>query len=71
MYSGRIAYIMSKKRLTRDRQHAMLGGVCAGLANYLDADRSVIRLLWVLITIFSVGAGILAYIIAWIIIPEK
>ena len=62
---------MSKKRLTRDRQHAMLGGVCAGLANYLDADRSVIRLLWVLITIFSVGAGILAYIIAWIIIPEK
>ena len=49
----------------------MLGGVCAGLANYLDADRSVIRLLWVLITIFSVGAGILAYIIAWIIIPEK
>ena len=48
----------------------MLGGVCAGLGEYLDVDPAVIRLIWVVVTILSVGTGIIVYILAWIIIPE-
>ena len=49
----------------------MIAGVCAGIGEYLGLDPTVIRLLWVLLTFFSGGVGVLAYIIAWIIIPEK
>jgi len=59
------------KRLFRSKKNRMIAGVCAGIGEYLDIDPTVIRLLWVLITFFSGGAGVLAYIIAWIIIPEK
>ena len=47
----------------------MICGVCAGIAEYLGMDPTVIRLLWVLLTFFG-GSGIIAYIIAAIIIPE-
>ena len=49
----------------------MIAGVCAGIGEYFNVDPTVIRLLWVLLTIFSAGGGILAYLIAWIIIPER
>ncbi|HZW83634.1 MAG TPA: PspC domain-containing protein [Candidatus Deferrimicrobium sp.] len=55
------------KRLYRSHD-AMLGGVCSGIAEYLDIDPTLIRLAWGF-TILC-GAGILAYIIAWIIIPK-
>jgi phage shock protein PspC (stress-responsive transcriptional regulator) len=48
-----------------------LGGVCGGIADYLDADPTIVRLLWAIITLVSVGFGLLAYLLAWIIIPEK
>lgn len=47
----------------------MLCGVCAGIAEYFNLDPTIIRLLWVVLTFFG-GSGILAYIIAAIIIPE-
>ena len=59
------------KRLYRSKNERMLGGVCAGLGEYLDVDPAVIRLIWVVITILSIGAGIIVYILAWIIIPEE
>lgn len=59
------------KRLYRSKTDRMLGGVCGGLAEYFNVDPTIIRLLWVLITFMSFGAGILAYVIAWIIIPER
>ena len=59
------------KRLFRSKKNRMIAGVCAGIGEYLGLDPTVIRLLWVLLTFFSGGAGVLAYIIAWIIIPEK
>ncbi len=60
------------KRLFRSTKDRMIGGVCAGIAEYLDVDPTVVRLLWVLFTIISFGAGgVFAYIIAWIIIPEN
>ncbi len=57
------------KRLYRSRKDRMLGGVCGGIGEYLKVDPTVIRLIWVLFALS--GAGILAYIIAWIIIPEE
>jgi phage shock protein PspC (stress-responsive transcriptional regulator) len=47
----------------------MLGGVAGGIAEYFAVDPTLIRLLWV-VSFFMGGAGILAYIVAFIIIPE-
>lgn len=47
----------------------MLCGVCGGIAEYFNIDPTLVRLVWVLITLMG-GAGILAYIIAAIIIPD-
>lgn len=58
------------QRLYRSRYDKKLGGVCAGLAKYFGIDATLIRLIWVLLAVFY-GSGILAYIIAWIIIPEE
>ena len=58
------------KRLYRSSSDSILGGVCGGLAKYLDADPSIIRLLWILFVCLA-GSGILAYIIAWVIIPQE
>ncbi len=59
-----------KKKLYRSREDKMLGGVCGGIANYFGVDPTLIRLAFVLI-FFADGAGLLAYIVAWILIPEK
>jgi phage shock protein C len=61
---------MPSKRLYRSREHSMIGGVCAGIADYFDTDPSLIRLAAVLL-FFAGGVGVLAYIVAWIIIPHK
>ncbi len=58
------------KRLYRSGEDKILGGVCGGIAEYLNVDPVIIRLLWVIAALFW-GAGILAYIIAWIIIPRN
>ena len=58
-------------RLYRSKKERMLGGVCGGLGEFLDVDPTVIRLVWVVVTVFSMGIGIFAYLLAWIIIPEE
>lgn len=60
-----------QKRLTRSRTNRMIGGVCGGIGEYLDVDPTIVRLLWVVLTLLSVGAGIIAYLIAWLIIPQE
>ncbi len=57
-------------KLYRSRRHRVIGGVCGGLAQYFAADVSVIRLAWVLFSLLG-GAGIVLYLLAWIIIPER
>ena len=57
------------KKLLRSRNNKMVGGVCAGVAEYLGTDPTLIRLLWACTIIFA-GAGLLAYIICWLIIPQ-
>ncbi len=50
----------------------MLCGVCGGIAEYLNVDSTVIRLVWTLFSVFTaIFGGIIAYIIACIIIPER
>ena len=58
------------KRLYRSGKEKILGGVCGGLGEYFDVDPTLIRLLWILF-VFAFGTGILAYLIAWIIIPRN
>ena len=62
---------MAVRRLTRPKEGRILGGVCAGIGQYFDTDPVVIRIVWVILTLLSLGTGIIAYIIAWIIIPEE
>ena len=56
------------KKLTKSTNR-MICGVCGGIGEYLGIDATVVRLLWVLLSVMG-GAGLLAYIIAAIIIPE-
>ena len=58
------------KKFFRDTEHSYIGGVSSGLAHYTGIDALWIRLLWVLLTIFSTGAFILIYIALWIFVPE-
>ncbi|MDR0895448.1 MAG: PspC domain-containing protein [Prevotellaceae bacterium] len=60
-----------RKRLTRPRTGRMLAGVCAGLADFFSLDASLIRIAYVLLTIFTAFAGVLVYILMWIIVPEE
>ena len=58
-------------KLYRSRNQKMLAGVCGGIAEYFNIDVTLIRLIWAVISIPSFGTGILMYIIAAIIIPER
>ena len=57
-------------RLYKSRNDRMLGGVCGGIAEFFDIDPSLVRLGWVLFCALG-GSGILAYIVAAIVIPEQ
>ena len=57
-----------ERRLYRSRAEKMIAGVCGGVAEYFNTDPTVIRLMWVLITLLG-GAGVLVYIILWIVMP--
>lgn len=56
------------KKLLRSSTDKKIAGVCAGLAEYFDLDVTLLRLVWVLLVLFG-GTGLLAYIVAWIVIP--
>lgn len=60
------------KKLTRDVENGILAGVLAGWAEYLDIDRTVIRVAYVLISLLSAAfPGILAYVLMWVLIPAR
>ena len=58
-----------QKKLYRSKTDRTIAGVCAGVAEYLNIDVTVVRVLWALVAIF--WAGLLAYIVCAIVIPEK
>jgi phage shock protein C len=58
------------KKLQRS-SNKMIAGVCAGIAEYLDLDITLVRILYVLISIFSAGfPGLLVYVILWFVMPD-
>ena len=57
-----------KKQLMRSGHDKKIAGVCAGVAHYLDTDPTIVRVIWGVLA-FGYGAGIVAYIILWIIAP--
>ena len=59
-----------EKKLYKSSKDKKLDGVCAGIAEYLDVDSTLIRLAWILFTVLG-GAGILAYIIAALVMPRN
>jgi len=61
---------MEPKRLFPSRKDRILGGVCGGLGTYFNLDPVLMRLIWVVLFFFA-GFGLLAYILAWIVIPEE
>ena len=58
------------KRLYKSNENRMIDGVCGGIAEYFDIDPTLVRLGWVLFCALG-GSGIIAYVIAVIIIPRK
>jgi phage shock protein C len=59
------------KRLKRAQQERMIAGVCGGLAKYVNVDVTIVRVLFVILTVFTaVIPGILVYLIMWIIVPK-
>lgn len=61
---------MEPKRLYRSASDRMLLGVCGGIGEYLNVDSTIIRLLWAIL-VFWGGLGILAYLVAAVIIPGQ
>jgi phage shock protein PspC (stress-responsive transcriptional regulator) len=57
-------------KLVRSKKNKMIGGVCGGIAEYLGWDPTIVRLLWMFISLFW-GTGLVLYLIAWAIIPEE
>jgi phage shock protein C len=70
-YCGkRVGAVIGRKRLVRPRIDRKIAGVCAGLAEYFDIDVTLVRLTFLLVAIFT-GVGLLAYPIAWIVMPSE
>ncbi len=61
---------IQNKRLAKSRTDRKICGVCGGLAEYLNLDPTLIRLLWLLLVLVA-GSGVLAYIVAAIVMPEE
>lgn len=59
------------RALLRSRSNRMIGGVCAGLALYLGLDASLVRIVWVIASLSTVGLGVMLYILALIVMPEE
>lgn len=59
-----------EKRLYRSDTNKMIAGVCGGIAEYFDMDPTIIRLIWVFLSL-AAGSGIIMYIICAIVIPRK
>ncbi|HEY4630569.1 MAG: PspC domain-containing protein [Nocardioidaceae bacterium] len=59
------------RRLVRSRDDRWLSGVCGGVAEYAGVDANLVRLVVVLGTIFGFGSLLVAYVVAWLLMPEE
>lgn len=63
--------MLMNRRLYRSRTDTILGGVAAGLANYLNTDPALVRIAWAILVPLTGGAALLAYVVAWIVVREE
>ncbi|MCC8130751.1 MAG: PspC domain-containing protein [Oscillospiraceae bacterium] len=60
------------KKLCKDREHKMICGVCAGIAEYFGIDPTVVRVIWALVTVLlALFGGIIIYAICALVMPDK
>lgn len=59
------------KQLIRPKSGRMIAGVCAGIGDYFGIDANIVRVIFAALTIFSIGAGALVYVVAWAVVPEE
>jgi len=71
-FCGATVHRVSPRRLTRLPAEGQIGGVCAGIAAYFDADVTLIRVAWVILSIVpgAIVGGLIAYAAAWLILPQ-
>jgi phage shock protein C len=55
----------------RSKSDRKIAGVCGGLAKYFGMDPTLVRVLWVVLTLVSFGAGLVGYILLWVLAPEE
>ncbi|MDD6812168.1 MAG: PspC domain-containing protein [Lachnospiraceae bacterium] len=59
------------KKLTRSKSNRMVCGVCGGIGEYLNIDPTIVRIIWLLCSLASLGTGAIVYLIAAIVVPEE
>jgi phage shock protein C len=59
-----------KRRLYRSRRDSILGGVAGGVADYLDVDPSIVRIVWAVLALLTGGLFLVLYIVMWIVVPQ-
>ncbi|MCD2424511.1 PspC domain-containing protein [Niabella pedocola] len=69
--SGYTAFAAGSRKLYRDANNKVLGGVCSGVANWINIDPSIVRVLFAIIAFGGFGAGFLIYILLWIFLPSR
>ncbi len=70
-YCGRrVGAVSMRRKLMRSRYDRKVAGVCAGVAEYFDLDVTLVRVMWLIIALFG-GGGFVAYLVAWIVMPEE
>lgn len=70
-YCGRrVGAVHARRSLRRPREGRKVAGVCLGFAEYFDLDVTLIRVVWLLCMLFG-GFGFLAYLVAWIVMPDE
>ncbi len=71
-YCGRrVGAVLARRRLVRPRADRKIAGVCSGFSEYFDLDVTLVRVMWLIIALFSGGMAAIAYVVAWIVIPEE
>ena len=67
-----VGHAHAQRKLMRSRSDRKIAGVCAGLAEHLDLDPTLMRLLWIFVIIMTgIFPGIVVYLLAWIVMPEE
>jgi len=69
-YERKSTHSKTTRRLYRDPDNRILGGVCSGIGAYLNIDPIIVRIIFILLAIPGMGSGIVIYLILWIVIPE-